>query len=474
MSDYRGQWTRTIARIEVDMPYDNMPKSMWAKMDSCVEKVQGEGKSKDSAIAICYTSMMKGKEINYRKLNITDKAITDVPNLRGDDARTCWNCNYFKSLPDTAMSENMNDMKAEMHEPSNMVEISSGRGICTQFDFETDREWVCDAWEQYEPQLVTMKQADGKYRWVMFSSSSYQDRDNEIVSQKALEDDMESMNTTKEFGTLDWWHTPLILGNCDFSAMHGRISIESGTFNNDWIGERFATMKGLGASRMFFNPINEPDAQGVYHNIRTFSRAILPAERASNRLTLVDISAKEKNKMLMDKVNELIKRLGGDETAKAKVEELLSAAEKIDKAAQVAGLTSKEAQPEPPAEKPEDKKPWFVGDMTPDEFDARLGQAVEKFLTPAVKEIGAQVAKMNETQQVTAKESSDKITATIKSMQDMQTDIAARLAALEGLKPRGYTPTADPGTIVSKEIVDAKKPKGDKEADAGLAAWLAN
>lgn len=45
------------------MPYMNMPRSMWGKMDDCVTKVQAQGHDKQSAIAICYVSLM-GKEKN--------------------------------------------------------------------------------------------------------------------------------------------------------------------------------------------------------------------------------------------------------------------------------------------------------------------------------------------------------------------------------------------------------------------------
>ena len=40
------------------MPYPNMPEDTWAEMDRCVERVMGEGKDKESAIAICHTSIM--------------------------------------------------------------------------------------------------------------------------------------------------------------------------------------------------------------------------------------------------------------------------------------------------------------------------------------------------------------------------------------------------------------------------------
>lgn len=329
-------------------------------------------------------------------------------------------------------------------------------------------------------EFITTKDASGKYRWILFSSSSYQDNDGEIVSQKALETDTTRMNATKEYGTLDWWHTPLVLGDCDFSEMHGRISIESGTFRDDWIGERFATMKDLGASRMFYNPANEPDAEGVYNNIRTFRRAILPADRASNRLTMVDVSAKENEKMSFnDKVKDLLDKLGNTPEAEKKVNDLKQAAEQLDSAAKEIGLTAKATAPETPVITPvttpvttPEPKAWFVSDMTPDEFDARLTAVVEKFLTPAVKEIGTHVASMNDANAITAKETSDKLVTSLKSIQDLQTDLSARLAALEGLTPRAYRATSDPMTAVSATTVKEATPKGDGKANESLASWL--
>ncbi len=40
------------------IPYPNMPQEMWGKMDQCVKDVMAQGKHKDNAIAICYTSLM--------------------------------------------------------------------------------------------------------------------------------------------------------------------------------------------------------------------------------------------------------------------------------------------------------------------------------------------------------------------------------------------------------------------------------
>lgn len=39
------------------MPYDNVPKALWGKMDRCVEHVKKKGGSKDP-YAVCYSSVV--------------------------------------------------------------------------------------------------------------------------------------------------------------------------------------------------------------------------------------------------------------------------------------------------------------------------------------------------------------------------------------------------------------------------------
>ena len=143
------------------MPYQIVPDNLQDKMERCVGDVTKKGTPKPAAIAICYNSVVKGKELNYRLVvTPTTKAITDAPELRGEDARNCWNCQYFKSLPQTHLAEEVTDISAEINAPSDVVKASSGRGVCEQFEFETDSEWVCDAWAKIEPAMIGEKEFD--------------------------------------------------------------------------------------------------------------------------------------------------------------------------------------------------------------------------------------------------------------------------------------------------------------------------
>lgn len=153
---------------------------------------------------------------------------------------------------------------------------------------------------------------DSPYQWVMITSSSFKDRDGEIISQKAHEADIQFMEQTGNHGTLDWWHLHpivfdyletkervatlppsvqqqgVIIGDCTLSAMYGKLRIEAGTYRSKEIADIMNDHADeLAGSLLFFRPCNEPDAQGVYHHIRTVSRAIMPREHVSNLAALL-------------------------------------------------------------------------------------------------------------------------------------------------------------------------------------------
>lgn len=141
-----------------------------------------------------------------------------------------------------------------------------------------------------ESSVFVTKGKDGKYRWVTMSSNAFRDRDGEIVSMKSLLADVENSDLTGDYGPLRWWHVsepvPLDIGRCDFRMVLNRTLIESGTFFDDRVAMRVKEIApALQVSLGFRHPLSEPDANGVYHNIRTFERSLLPAGRAANALT---------------------------------------------------------------------------------------------------------------------------------------------------------------------------------------------
>lgn len=324
--------------------------------------------------------------------------------------------------------------------------------------------------------VTVQKQADGTWRWLIVSSSSFMDRDREIVSQAALEEDTGRMNAAKEFGTLDWWHTPIVLGTCDFSAMHGRLSIESGTFADELVAVKLAEHANeLAASRSFRHSVTEPDASGTYNHIRTFARALLPRGKESNLLTQVSIESKE---LAMDetKKKQLVDLLGGDKAAEDKVSAILAGAEKAEGAALAAGIAHKEETPAPPAApepKPEKEPGMFVTDMTPEEFTAKIGEAMGVALKAAIDPMLAELKGLKDAQATSVKEavaaSGTQIVAEIGKLAQGQKELGERVAGLEGLTPRGYRPTQDPNTKTDKAVT---LPADDENAKTFLATFV--
>lgn len=182
--------------------------------------------------------------------------------------------------------------------------------------------------------FTVFKEKGGNYRWVAVSSNAFVDGDKEIVSTKALEEDAARVG---ERGPLRWWHEPqLDLGNTDFSGMHGKMLIESGTFSTPEIARAIgAKAKGLSMSVGFVHPHTEPDNDGVFHNIKIFERSLLPVEKASNKFTKFEIV--EDNTMNETKYKAL-QDLVGD----ALVAKILATAAVSEKEAMDEGLRFKE------------------------------------------------------------------------------------------------------------------------------------
>lgn len=216
--------------------------------------------------------------------------------------------------------------------------------------------------------FTAYKDINGRWRWLVRSSSAFEDRDGEFVTQKALGQAVEKLNSTGRFGVLDWWHTPVKLGTCDFSAMHGKVLVESGTFATEALGNRIAEAIASkefnpGVSLMFSYNGPEPRGRGrVFDDIGIIQRSLLPEEIASNAVTtmeIVNLAAKsgantEEVILKMDAVKEqrLIQLLGP-----ALVKEFLNGSEMAEKSLEMAGVAYKAvAPPLPPVEPDPTKK----------------------------------------------------------------------------------------------------------------------
>jgi hypothetical protein len=257
------------------------------------------------------------------------------------------------------------------------------------------------------------KQADGSYRWILFSSSTFRDRDGEIVTGKALAEDVDRCDESGNYGPLRWWHVGgweypdgaeswqtwkagdgIDLGACDFNMLHGKMLIESGTFRDAVIGEAISQIQDdLEASIMFSHPADEPGKSKEYQNIHRLERSLLPAGMASNLLTKLYVS---KGQTTM-KISEKLAALSAILKDKPDVaQQILADAEAIQKAAELVGLDSKEVSemfevkaeettPEPVIETPaapvvDETLVDEIGDMTHAQLASFVAEAVKQSL----------------------------------------------------------------------------------------------
>lgn len=154
-----------------------------------------------------------------------------------------------------------------------------------------------------EASFIVFKDASGVDRWLARSTTAYRDRDREILEIAALDADGQRMTAARQFGPLRWWHigepNPLDtaqpwgvgvdVGDCDFSTQIGTTRVESGTFRSPALAQRIAeTADEYELSPGFFHPygLNGPP-DGIYRQIRTFERSLVPTRygRASNLFT---------------------------------------------------------------------------------------------------------------------------------------------------------------------------------------------
>lgn len=157
------------------------------------------------------------------------------------------------------------------------------------------------SWAEYEEEdqkdltsgFFTFKDALGNDRWLAVSSNSFEDREGEIITAKALEDAVAWADRTGARGTLRLWHTGPAgdIGQCDFQGIQGRFLIESGKFLDTAQSQAAkayltkADPQSLAMSIGFGYKEDQFDGRN-YDQVRIIERSVLPHEAAANPWTL--------------------------------------------------------------------------------------------------------------------------------------------------------------------------------------------
>lgn len=487
------------------MPYKNLPESEWGKMDNCVKQVMEKQPDleKPNAIAICY-STITGKEYSadpgvekvgnqyrvfdansgatYKQVDSACEAVTLLDKVKasydwdqcikdqteeyGDEETAKKVCGSirakfgeYKALSDKERSDIESVLKLKRKEgviDRVLAWVKEGR---RNSNTDASRlQQIHDLSVENGAQCpMVMKQANGSYRWILLSSNSYQDRDGEIVSQKAQEADVERLNQSGNFGPLRLWHLGypdvaakeagpgVDVGVCDYSQMLGRIRVESGTFTDNRVGAAIKARSDQWAGSIgFFHPLDQPDRDGVYQDSFTFERSLLPRAYASNPLTPLAAILKEQEMTTKEEKLKQLSDLLGDS---ALANTVLKQAEATEKAAQERGLAYKATDAAPATEAPKKEDAPVEGSAAEEaqepkaeaqaEGDTTDYEAMAKGLQPFIE-------KMIET----------KMAGAAKERTDKEASIAAQITAID-------TVLKDTRKIV--DVLNSDLPKGVKK-----------
>jgi 2'-5' RNA ligase len=141
------------------------------------------------------------------------------------------------------------------------------------------------------------KGENGRYQWCGISSVNAMDRDGEIISEKALEQDVKRTKMLGDFSTLRFFHIQKDIGESPYyrAVVAGHL-IEMGEFSEDEVAVQTAEFirenpdiksKGWGMS-IGFRGI--PDEKGVFDQIWIHERSILPLADAANPFTRFEVT----------------------------------------------------------------------------------------------------------------------------------------------------------------------------------------
>lgn len=155
------------------------------------------------------------------------------------------------------------------------------------------------------PGIMVVKQTNGRWRWILRTTSAWRDKDGQWLTLKGLQQAVDYNNVTGNHGPLRWWHLgttneqraaaglppqPTIdIGDCDTSMMIGPFLYESGTFRDERLGPIIAAQTDLGVSPGFrhWDGVKAWMPGHQFENFILRERSLLPDPIASNYFTAV-------------------------------------------------------------------------------------------------------------------------------------------------------------------------------------------
>jgi hypothetical protein len=347
--------------------------------------------------------------------------------------------------------------------------------------------------------LTIFKQKNGTYRWMLISSTAYRDHDGHIVSMQAHEADANRMNEEKDYGVLRWWHVGMPtsedmkdwtkyksgdginLGTSDYSEIIEKCRVESGEFDDSTLAESLLPFAAnLAPSIGFSHPEDEPNSEGIFSNIKTFERSLLPRGKESNFLTSQLILTKKESLMAdMKEKLETLQKMVGEEVMK----DLISRLQSTDKAAEILNVDYKEKEKETPDPvSPVEEKAMAMGEMQM-MVEKCVKENMEKMMVElkSLMSDGAQ-SKESKFQSILteSKEREESILIALKAVTKASEENAKQIRELMGEIPnaaKGYRATEDKETDVNDLLnnlahLKGKNPQADPKQQSTLDQFV--
>jgi len=321
--------------------------------------------------------------------------------------------------------------------------------------------------EEEEPKsdFFTIKQKDGRFRWMSISSTAFLDREREIVAREGVDKSIQRAKSLG-YGPLRFWHTPgTDLGECDFQMRDGVCLIESGLWYDtpEALAARntVSRSKSWGISIGFYGLQGKPaiingiDVKNVWTDIQIIERSVLPENRAATEGSMVTTVGDE----MMDKEK------------MSALEELVGARLAKTMASRVDAVNAKSTEPDAvfkESGETEDSFEKLIGDMGDSPFAQRLKVLMENNETelPVQEDKDEETLdeKDNESEEdevslkevlVALKEVGDHVAQLGEDVEKLKNDTSPKVAdiTLDMLQSKlGETPSSEPTSFISPVV----------------------
>lgn len=167
--------------------------------------------------------------------------------------------------------------------------LAAFNSALTQYDNDESRAFAVahHAAQQVGDKAIGIKFLANN-RFLAFYTNPYQDRDGEWFAEKAIDEDLERMQTTGNYPELWFYHIPgTAFGKVDTVFKVARFAVALGHVYDTPVAQAlkaYAEKGNYALSHGFeFNPESFHD--NTYHDFQTFEISVLPADKASNPYT---------------------------------------------------------------------------------------------------------------------------------------------------------------------------------------------